>query len=73
VDEQPLLVTIFTRPESLCGLHQLVTFVTNDPEVVASPWSTLPVRAWLYGQGIIWKKGRIKQYWVDGIRRQENF
>jgi len=22
----------------LCGLHQLAAFVTNDPEVVASPW-----------------------------------
>ena len=38
-DEKPLLVTVFARPESLCGLHQLATFVTNDPEVVASPWS----------------------------------
>jgi hypothetical protein len=27
-----------TRPEPLCGLHQLAAFVTNDPEVVASPW-----------------------------------
>lgn len=38
-DETPLLVNFFTRPESLNGLHQLATFVTNDPEVVASPWS----------------------------------
>ena len=38
--EQPELVTFFARPESLCGLHQLATFVTNDPEVVASPWSS---------------------------------
>lgn len=38
-NEKPLLVTFFARPESLCGLHQLATFVTNDPEVVASPWS----------------------------------
>ena len=37
-DEEPLLVTFFTRPEPLCGLHQLAFFVTNDPEVVASPW-----------------------------------
>lgn len=37
--EQPMLVTFFTRPEPLCGLHQLAAFVTNDPEVVASPWS----------------------------------
>ncbi len=33
------LVHFFTRPESLSGLHQLATFVTSDPEVVASPWS----------------------------------
>lgn len=38
-DEQPELVLCFARPEPLCGLHQLATFVTNDPEVVASPWS----------------------------------
>jgi len=38
-DEVPELVTFFARPESLCGLHQLATFVTNDPEVVVSPWS----------------------------------
>lgn len=37
--ETPLLVSFFTRPESLNGLHQLAAFVTNDPEVVASPWS----------------------------------
>lgn len=37
-DEEPLVVTFFTRPEPLCGLHQLATFVTNDPEVVMSPW-----------------------------------
>ncbi len=37
-NEQPELVTFFARPETLCGLHQLATFVTNDPEVVASPW-----------------------------------
>lgn len=37
--EQPELVIFFARPESLCGLHQLATFATNDPEVVASPWS----------------------------------
>lgn len=38
-DEEPEFVVFFIRPESLCGLHQLATFVTNDPEVVASPWS----------------------------------
>lgn len=37
--ETPLLVTFFTRPEPLCGLHQLAFFVTDDPEVVASPWA----------------------------------
>ena len=37
--EVPELVTFFTRPESLSGLHQLAAFVTNDPEVVVSPWS----------------------------------
>ena len=37
--ETPELVAFFARPESLCGLHQLATFVTNDPEAVVSPWS----------------------------------
>jgi hypothetical protein len=37
-DETSELIAFFTRPESLCGLHQLAAFVTNDPEVVASPW-----------------------------------
>jgi uncharacterized protein (DUF169 family) len=37
-DEVPELVAFFTRPESLSGLHQLAAFVTNDPEVVVSPW-----------------------------------
>lgn len=37
-DEQPELIIFFTRPESLSGLHQLAVFITNDPEVVASPW-----------------------------------
>ncbi len=36
--EIPELVAFFTRPEALAGLHQLAAFVTNDPEVVASPW-----------------------------------
>jgi len=38
-NEEPELVTFFVRPEVLSGLHQLATFVTNDPEVVVSPWS----------------------------------
>lgn len=37
--QPPELVIFFARPESLCGLHQLAFFVTNDPDVVASPWS----------------------------------
>ncbi|MCK4486993.1 MAG: DUF169 domain-containing protein [Desulfobacterales bacterium] len=36
--EEPELVALFARPETLCGLHQLAAFVTNNPEVVASPW-----------------------------------
>jgi len=36
--EVPELVSFFARPESLCGLHQLAAYVTNDPEVVVSPW-----------------------------------
>ncbi len=38
-DETPVLISFFTRPEPLNGLHQLAAFVTNNPEVVASPWS----------------------------------
>lgn len=38
-DETPALVTFFSRPETLSGIHQLAAFVTGDPEVVASPWS----------------------------------
>lgn len=37
-NEKPEHVAFFARPETLSGLHQLATFVTNDPEVVASPW-----------------------------------
>lgn len=37
-DEKPDIIAFFARPESLCGLHQLATFVTNDHEVVVSPW-----------------------------------
>ena len=37
-DEVPELVVFFIRPESLAGLHQLAVYVTNDPEVVSSPW-----------------------------------
>jgi hypothetical protein len=38
-DLNPEVVTFFARPEPLAGLHQLAAFVTNDPEVVASPWA----------------------------------
>jgi uncharacterized protein (DUF169 family) len=38
-EENPELVSFFVRPEVLSGLHQLATFITNDPEVVVSPWS----------------------------------
>ena len=37
-EKEPELVSFFMRPESLSGLHQLAAFVTNNPEVVASPW-----------------------------------
>lgn len=37
-EESPLLVAFFAGPESLSGIHQLATFVTNDPEAVVSPW-----------------------------------
>ena len=38
-DENPDIVSIFARPETLSGLHFLSSFVTHDPEVVVSPWS----------------------------------
>jgi uncharacterized protein (DUF169 family) len=38
-EENPELITFFARPEVLSGLHQLATFITNEPEVVVSPWS----------------------------------
>lgn len=38
-NEIPVLISFFCRPESLSGLHQMAFFVTNDPLVVASPWS----------------------------------
>jgi uncharacterized protein (DUF169 family) len=38
-NETPELVIFFARPESLSGLHQLAFFVTDDPEVVRSPWT----------------------------------
>jgi uncharacterized protein (DUF169 family) len=38
MNEQPELVTFFARGETLCGLNQLATFVTNDFEAVYSPF-----------------------------------
>lgn len=37
-EESPDVVAFFARPESLSGLHQLAAFVTNDVQVVTSPW-----------------------------------
>ena len=37
-EETPDVVAFFARPESLSGLHQLAAFVTNDVQVVTSPW-----------------------------------
>jgi hypothetical protein len=34
----PWFVTFFARPESMSGLHQYAAYLTNDAEVVASPW-----------------------------------
>lgn len=39
-DKQPEWVVFFARPECMSALHQLAFFVTSDPEVVASPWSS---------------------------------
>lgn len=36
--ERPELVIFFSRPESMAGLNQLATFVTNDFEAVVSPF-----------------------------------
>ncbi len=37
-NEEPEIAAFFGRPESMAGLHQLATFITDDPEAVASPW-----------------------------------
>lgn len=37
--EDPELVAFFARPESLCGLHQLATFASGQPDIVRSPFS----------------------------------
>ena len=37
-EENPEVVIFFARAETICGLNQLATFVTNDFEVVQSPF-----------------------------------
>ncbi len=37
-EEKPDLVTFFSRSEMISGLNQLATFVTNDFEIVSSPF-----------------------------------
>jgi uncharacterized protein (DUF169 family) len=37
-EEEPETVVFFSRPESLGGLHQLVSFITGRAEVVRSPF-----------------------------------
>ena len=39
-DERPELVIFFDRPEVICGLRQLAMFVTDDVEMVMSPWGS---------------------------------
>jgi len=39
-EEQPELVTFFARAETVAGLNQLATFVTNDFEAVSSPFGS---------------------------------
>jgi len=55
----PELVSFFVRPESLCGLHQLAAFVTNDPEIVTSPWGAA------CGNLVVWPL----HYLTKGINR----
>jgi hypothetical protein len=40
--ENPEVVIFFARPESICGLNQLATFVTNDFEAVGPLGPALP-------------------------------
>ena len=47
--EVPELVIFFARPETISGLNQLATFVTNDPEVVISPWGAACTSAVTWG------------------------
>ncbi len=39
-EERPELVTFFARAETIAGLNQLSTFITNDFEAVASPFGS---------------------------------
>lgn len=38
--DRPELIVFFGRPECIAGLHQLATFVTDDFEVVSSPFGS---------------------------------
>jgi len=58
-NQNPELVSFFVRPESLCGLHQLAAFVTNEPEIVASPWGAA------CGNLVVWPL----HYLTKGINR----
>lgn len=70
-DEQPELVTFFARPETLCGLHQLATFVTNDPEVVASPWGAACTNmiTWPYKYRAMGKARAVLGGWDPSARK----
>lgn len=70
-DEQPELVAFFARPETLCGLHQLATFVTNDPEVVASPWGAACTNmiTWPYKYLAMGKNRAVLGGWDPSARR----
>jgi uncharacterized protein (DUF169 family) len=65
--EVPEIVSFFLRPESLCGLHQLAAFVTNDPEAVVSPWSAA------CGSLVIWPRKFMAQGNEGGGRRVGSF
>ncbi|MGB3223689.1 MAG: DUF169 domain-containing protein [Desulforhopalus sp.] len=70
-DEQPELVAFFARPETLCGLHQLATFVTNDPEVVASPLGAACTNmiTWPYKYLAMGKNRAVLGGWDPSARR----
>jgi uncharacterized protein (DUF169 family) len=58
-DETPEIVSFFVRPESLCGLHQLATFVTNDLQAVTSPWGAA------CGNLVVWPR----RYLAAGLQK----